>query len=74
MIKLIGEKTSFKKLTKNLSDISIHHKVKISEGKSTATSVIGRKMVWVKNADKWANNRTGQRHEAYRMGNTCTGE
>jgi propanediol dehydratase large subunit len=30
-------------------------------------SVNGRKMVWVKNVDKWANNGTGQRLQAYRM-------
>jgi hypothetical protein len=49
------ERKHLKKLTKNLSDISIHRKIKIPEGKSTAMSVIGRKMVWVKNVDKWAN-------------------
>jgi len=72
LIELNGEKTL--KKTKNLSDVSIHHKIKISEGKIRAMSVIGRKMVWVENVDKWANNGTGQRLQAYRMRNICTGE
>jgi hypothetical protein len=37
-------------------------------------SVIGKKLVWVKNVDKWANNRAGQRLQAYCMGNIRKGE
>ena len=48
--------------------------MKISEGKGTAMTMIRRKMVWVKNIDKWANKRTGQRLQAYWMENICMEE